>query len=547
MKIFFNYAVWAVVALIAFSAFSCEDDISDVGSGLVDTGSLANALYVDVISYNTNNDSIRSDEKVLQNAILGVYEEPVFGRTKAKFISQARLGSLSPDFGENAEMDSVILRIPVYYNDDEDEIDIDTVTVHEAEEGSDEPDTIAIKRTYKIDSLYGKTDLPMTIQVREVAEYLYSQDSTYYSNPGIAPCNGCNNINQIDVFPTVLGSKVVSNKVTTWQKKASDDETAAPTVAYEIKLDAAYFKQKFIDNQNSSNLDDQAAFIRNFFRGIELSVAEDQGFLFNFNPNLMSLTMYYSYDNPDEPEDDDEDYEERLNKTLPLSFTSYWHTTPGYNVQVNQYYHVNRSAQFVNSYTSPNTETGDSRLYLDGLDGTKTIIKINQEQLEQIRQNVLNNDWAVVGAELNLYVDDSYSLKKPPYLFAWNSYTDEDDAQNVLNENFSDLYSFYNSYPVSVQFNPMYDYDSDPKMYTIRITDYIKSIVEKDSVYTDGKVVLSLGNFLLSPSGSYTSPVSAINPFYNDRAFNPYRVVLHGSGSEQEDKKLKLKVYYTKK
>src|SRR5690606_24308792 len=116
-----------------------------------------------------------------------------------------------------------------------------------------------------------------------------------------------------------------------------------------------------------------AAFIRNFFRGIELSVAEDQGFFFNFDPNLMTLAMYYSYDNPTEQDDDDDDYEPRLHKTLPLIFTSYWNTTPGYNVQVNQYSHANRSSQFVNFYTNPNTTTGDTRLYLDGLDGTKTV------------------------------------------------------------------------------------------------------------------------------------------------------------------------------
>jgi len=543
MKRFFSCAAWAVVVLAAFSAFSCEDDISDVGSSLLDSGSTANALYVDVISYNTNNDSIRSDEKVLQNAIVGVYEEPVFGRTKARFISQARLGQLSPDFGENPEMDSVILRIPVFYDRDDDAIDIDTTYLYlgSGEEPTDTA-TVRIKRTYKLDSIYGKTDLPMTLQVREVGQYLYSQDSTYYSNPALG-----STINNISVLPTVLGSAQISNKVTTYQKKASNDNTTAPTVAYEIKLDKDYFKQKFIDNQNSSDLNDQAAFIRNFFRGIELSVAEDQGFFFNFDPNLMTLAMYYSYDNPTEQDDDDDDYEPRLHKTLPLIFTSYWNTTPGYNVQVNQYSHANRSSQFVNSYTNPNTTTGDARLYLDGLDGTKTVIKIDPDQLEQIRQNVLNNDWAIVGAELNLYVDDSYNLKKPPYLFAWNSYMDEDNPENAINENFSDLYSFYNSYPVSVQFNPMYDYGNDPKMYTIRITDYIKSIVEKGDVYTDGKVILSLGNFLLSPSNSYTVPVSSTNPFYNNRAFNPHRVVLHGSASEQESKKLKLKVYYTKK
>lgn len=541
MKRFFNYVAATFMLATAFTVFSCEDDISDVGSGLIDSGSIANAFYVDVVSYNTNNDSIRSDELVLQSGVLGVYEEPLFGRTKAKFISQARMSSFNPDFGANAEMDSVILSIPVYYKNNVDDIDVDTTYLYlgEGEQPSDTA-TMRITRTYKLDSIYGNTDLTMNLQVREVAEYLYSQDTTYYSNPALAPCAGCPNINEIDVFPTVLGSVEIKNKVTTHQiKKRNSTSNEVPPVAFQIKLDKDYFKQKFIDNQNSSDLNDNSAFIRNFFRGIELSILENQGFIFNFNPAspAFNLVMYYHYDDPEEPEED-------LNGVYGLIFNTYWSPTPGYNVQINQFEHSNRSSQFVNAYTNPNTTAGDSRLYLAGMDGTKTVIKINQEQLNEIRQNVLNNDWAIVGAELNLYIDDSYSLRTPPYLFAWNQFREDNKWKNV---NFSDVYSFYNSYPLSVQFNPMYNYSENDKKYTIRITDYVKSIVEQNETYEEGSVILSLGNFLLSPSSSYSNVWSTTNPFYNNRAFNPYRVVLHGSNSEQQDKKLRLKVYYTQK
>ena len=107
--------------------------------------------------------------------------------------------------------------------------------------------------------------------------------------------------------------------------------------------------------------------------------------------------------------------------------------------------------------------------------------------------------------------------------------------------------SFMNSYPVSVQFNPRYNYTDNPNMYTIRITDYIKSIVEGDEIYEDGTITLSLGNFLLNPSGGYTGVINGTDPYMNNRAFNPYRIVLHGNASEQEAKRLKLKVYYTQK
>ncbi|SMC32730.1 DUF4270 domain-containing protein [Moheibacter sediminis] len=547
MKRFFNVVAGAIVVLFTLSIVSCEDDISNVGSGLLDSGSTANVMYVDLVAYNTNSDSIRSDEKVLQNAILGVYEEPVFGRTKARFISQARLGTVNPDFGGNPEMDSVILSIPVYYKTAEADISIDTTYLYLAEgEVPTDTATMRVKRTYKLDSIYGRTDLPMTLQVREVGEYLYSQDSVYYSNKTKPGCNNCwGNINDIEVIPYVINPEpaIVTNQVRTYQVKKKNETTIqAPTVAISVKLDKNYFKQKFIDN-GGSNLNDQASFIRNLFRGIELSVAEEQGFLFNFNPNAMSLTMYYTYDNPTD-DTGNENYEARLQKTLGLSFTSLWASTPGFNVQLSQFEHTNRSNQFVNSYTNPNTVSGDSRLYLNGLDGTKSVIKFNQDQLNQIRQNVLENDWAVVGAELILHVDDSYNLKKPPYLFSWNQYKEEDKVKNL---NFTDLTEFYNSYPLSVQFNPMYNYKDNPKTYIIRITDYIKSIVEKDTIYEEGSMILSMGNFLLNPTNSYTSIISGSDPFANNRAFNPHRIVLHGNATEQQDKKLQLKIYYTKK
>ncbi|NLN33727.1 MAG: DUF4270 domain-containing protein [Flavobacteriaceae bacterium] len=539
MKRFFNQVAAILLCATAFTVFSCEDDISDVGSGLIDNGSIADVTYVDVVSYNTNNDSIRSDEFVLQSASLGVFEEPVFGRTKAKFITQARLNQFNPNFGANAEMDSVILSIPVFYQNKEADIEIDTTYLYLGEnETPTDTATIRISRTYKLDSIYGQTNATMNLQVREVAQYLYSMDSTYYSNPAIASCQGCPNINEIEVFPNVLGVTEIKNKITTHQVKKKNASGDAPPVAIQVKLDKDYFKQKFIDNQNSSDLNDNSAFIRNFFRGIELSVQENQGFIFNFNPTSphFNLTMYYHYDNPEEGDDT------HLDDTFALNFSSFW--GGGYNVQLSQFEHANRSSQFVNAYTNPNTTTGDSRIYLAGMDGTKAVIKLNQEQLSEIRNNVLNNDWAIVGAELNLHIDDSYNLKTPPFLFAWNQYKDGNNWKNI---NFTDVSEFFNSYPLAVQFNPQYDYSDNPKTYTIRITDYVKSIVERNEVYEDGSVILSMGNFLLSPNNAYSTVVSDTNPFYNNRAFNPYRVVLHGNNSEEEDKKLRLKIYYTKK
>lgn len=543
MRRFLNLAVVMVFCSAAFITISCENDISEVGSGLLDTGASANAYFVDLVAYNTNNDSIRSDEAVLQNAAVGVYEEPVFGRTKAKFFTQARLGRLEPDFGESPEMDSVILNIPVFHKNKDAVVDTTYLYLAEGETPSDTA-TVVLKRTYKLDSIYGNTAMPITLQVREVAQFLNSQDTVYYSNPNLAACAGCPNINDIQVFPEVLGAQLVSNEIVTYQTKKRESIEDAPPVVVGIKLDKDYFKQKFIDNQNSADLRDQASFIRNFFRGIELSAAENQGFIMNFNTQSpeFKLTMHYSYDNPVE-DDGEENYKPRLSGNLPLTFASVWSSVPGYNVQLMQFEHANRSSQFVNSYTNPNIQEGDSRLYLAGMDGTKTVVELKEEQINEIRNNVQNNGWAVIGAELTFHIDDSYGLKKPPYLFAWHNHM---DGEKEKNENFTDVFKFFNSYPLQVQFNPMYDYKSDPKTYTIRVTDYVKQMVEQNEEYDNSKIMVSLGNFMLNPGTNYSSVLSTKNPFLNDRVFNPHRLVLHGSNSEQVDKRVRLKVYYTK-
>lgn len=542
MKKLFNFVATIFVCTTAISLFSCEDDISDVGSGLLDTGSTSNVYYVDLVSYNTNSDSLRSDERVLINGILGVYEEPVFGRTKAKFISQARLGTLSPDFGTNPTIDSVILHIPVFTKALED-ADVDTTYVYVGiDESPSDTATMVIKRTYKLDSIYGNTDLPMTLKVREVSEYLYSQDSTYYSNPALGNpnCPSCPNINQIDVFPDVLGSTIVKKSITTYERRKKSEAENIPPVTLRVPLSKDYFKTKFIDNQNSSDLSSQATFIRNFFRGIELSIDEDQGFMFNFNPNMF-ITMSYSHD---DTSDDAGENPPKLKGNFALSFSSYWDTVIGHNVQIAQFEHANRSSQFTNAYQNPDMVNGASRLYLSGMDGTKTIIKLNADQLNEIKNNVQNNDWAIVGAELVFHLDDSYGLKKPPYIFGWNQYK---EGTKWLNKNFSDIMVFAGGYPNNVTFNPKYNYKDNNKIYTLKITDYVKSLVERNEVFEDGQIVVSLGNFLLAPSSGYSNVLNGMDPFYNDRAFNPHRVVLHGNASEDDAKKLRLKVYYTKK
>src|SRR5690625_6886210 len=104
------------------------------------------------------------------------------------------------------------------------------------------------------------------------------------------------------------------------------------------------------------------------------------------------------------------------------------------------------------------------------MDGTKTIIKLDEEQLNEVRNNVQNNNWAIVGAELNFHVDESYGFKKPPYLFAWHSFK---DGEKTKQENFSDIRKFFNSYTYLFNFNHIYYLYAYLNIYNICINDNI--------------------------------------------------------------------------
>ena len=119
----------------------------------------------------------------------------------------------------------------------------------------------------------------------------------------------------------------------------------------------------------------------------------------------------------------------------------------------------------------------------------------------------------------------------------WNNFKSEDVYVDRM---YDDMLDFANAYPYNVHFNPFVK--KDDKFYTIDITKHIKNMIEKGEVYEDQTMNIALGNFLLNSDATITSA----NPFVRNTIANPYRVVLHGNATENLEKKLKLKVYYTK-
>src|SRR5699024_5554344 len=73
---------------------------------------------------------------------LGVYEDPTFGRSSASIVTQLSLPGTNPKFGDNPELDSVVLVIPYF---------------------SETKDQKGDSKTYELDSVFGDQSIKLSV------------------------------------------------------------------------------------------------------------------------------------------------------------------------------------------------------------------------------------------------------------------------------------------------------------------------------------------------------------------------------------------------
>ncbi len=545
MKKLLNILSVSFATVIAMGVIvSCEDETLGLGNNVIGGEAEGNVIPLDVIAYNDVADTIRSDRSILQNATFGAYSEPVFGSTSSKFYAQFRPTSIgNKDFGKETKVDSVNLYIPVYYKSNAEPVSVKTINLTNPGKEATDKDLVRTITEYAIDSIYGNKDLKMTLKVRDINTVLF-RDTKYFSK-----LDGSSS--PISTNEREIGTASVGKTVTVIEEKVKGEATAkySEPVAFKISLDPKYFDEKIIKNAQTGMLADYSTFIRENIRGFEFSVDEQDGFIVNINPNKIDMKMYYSYKNPNEKTEGQTDYKERLDAVYGFDFTNQWNATVGNNsnVLLNQIVNNTKGSKYESILATKDVVNGDSRLYLSGMSGSFVNLKVNPTQLDNLRTLRNQKGIVIVGAKLQFFIDEDVKFPKPPYITAWNQYKKDG---KLVDEMFYDskfqrtpTEYFYNSYPASVHFNPMVKGSTD--RYTIDITGHLKEMLEKKVVFEEQTMKIAMGNFIINPSIS--SYYGDDNPYRLDRAYNPYRIVLHGNNTEVEAKKLKLLVYYAAK
>lgn len=511
------FTILSVMVMGGVLVYNCEPEPDSLGEQLfLDGAANGTEKAYDLIAYNIkNNDSVRSDAfKLLDlvsssstssRAVLGAFNENQFGMQRASYLTQVRLATYDPDFGTNAVVDSVVLVIkPVYRADS-----LKATTTDESYIYPDgNVDAKKVVNTYPI-TKFGKTKKSLTLEVREVTDFLGGYNDIVYSNKIF----GTNS--------TVLGSKEITdgNVSSVTITKDSDNSSlftsASPAIRINLTDAKTLFQTKIIDKKGQPELKDVSNFIRHF-RGLKVSVNNNDGYLFQIHPNDMELIMYYKSDK-----------DENGTNTRPQ--TKYAFDLKAANTHIG-YYEYDRAGAEIQSYANGNTTTGDLKLYAQGMGGNSIGVKFPVATINKLKELYQTEKAAIISARIRIYTDKakwSNSYPKP----ANSDFTivqKDKDAEGKSTTSFTTDYTSLGATFIPVR---AYDTDKDPAYYDFTVTQSLKDIVESTSNvdYSNKYFKIDLSQFLSNSSGALAGYS------YTSRSFSPLRAVFVGSDPTNSD------------
>ncbi|WP_226064173.1 DUF4270 family protein [Kaistella polysaccharea] len=508
----------SVLALGSVILWSCEPDADQLGSQFFQNGAQATETAYPLIAYTVDNhDTIRTDAARLLSATLGAFNEPQFGLQKSDYITQLRLSSPNPDFGANAILDSAVLVLKPTYA-------IDSVTTTTVEDYIFPDGAVPAKKVvnnYPI-TKYGKTKIGgntlFNIKVEEVTEFLFSSTDQIRSNKTVST-------------GALLGQKVFDGTIRSIKVTKDTDNSLLyeRTPAIRIDLDSTFFQNKIIAKGKSPELADVATFIR-YIKGIKVSVAENDGYIFNFDPNAVEINLYYKTDKVD-------------GTTTTRAQGVYVLNGGAGNTHFN-HIAINRAGTpSAAVLLVSDTITGAPKVYAQGMGGPGIGLKIPEATIATVRSMYETDKIGIISAKMRIYTDvDLWNNNyKKPASFVVKQKVNKVDLNTFL----EDMSALYTTGIYSLV--KAYDLEKNPAYYDIGITQTFKSIIEKGAPI-NGHFILNVGTYTTDSGGNLVGASNASQGPQNftTRSFTPNRAVFVGT-DPGNDKSAKLILTYGKK
>lgn len=515
-----NIALRSLASIIVLSLLvSCENEYSEVGTDFIKSIDIQPPYESDnLTTYSEKHKAIQANN--LRSYFIGEYSDPVYGSSEAKLLTQLSLLQTNPDFGTDPVVDSVVLTLPYFSTQIEEEL-------------------------YELDSVYGSGSFKLDIYesnqfLRDISpgdDGDFQDRQLYFTN-------------QLDDFsPNIASTPLVTSQTITPSSQTAPltlvETTADGTLdtlslspRMRVKLPVSFFENKIINAQGSEVLASNSAF-KNYMRGFLIEAVqqntETSMVMLNIFNEDANITIYYN--NEVETTDD------AGATTTEKSYGQFVMNFSG--TKLNLY-----DTDFNVDLSTQDTTDGEENLYLKGGEGSSGIIELFSrpdmdgngvsDELDELRAN----NWLINQANLDLYINEDVSpsdVNRVNRIFLFNL-----DDEQVLEDYLRDPTASEDpALSRQVHLAPLSEDDNGNLFYRVRLTSHINNVVNKDSTN------VKLGVYV-SPNVNEPNLIKTKNPQLGisenvpvGMMGTPRGIVLHGNRSATEAKRLKLSIIYT--
>jgi hypothetical protein len=534
--------------------YSCDKEFTSIDSDVISAENAINfntsSIDYPIITSNLRLNPVKSNN--LPSFMLGYNNNPFYGESKANFLGQIVPAEFSPSFGENVVLDSVVLTIPYYSR---------------AVETSEDGDI-----SYEIDSVYGNTATKLYVYKSNF--YLrdfnpsgdFSDSQNYYSNGALS---NSESINQSEIEAELLYESGIlgdgsddfipsSERIDLTLLDSLGESYVASSIAPAVRLklnnpNDNFWESLFFENEGNPELINPNTF-KEFFRGLYIKAdgvnSEGSMMLLNFASSNTKLTIHYTSETSTDSDTDS-------GGTSTETITSQNEYVLNFTDNLVNIYENNFQVDVSNS----NTVEGDERIYLKGGEGYMSTVDLFSGDIEDDNGVMVNafdhfknsfydeeNEIAnkiINEAYIEFFVDQTQDIgSEPDRIYLYNF-----EQNTALIDYFLD--QSVSSTTINAKINHLEpltrDGDSitgEGVKYKIRITEHLNNLILRDS--TNAKLALvvtsnvgSIDNFSILNSGEEE------RDFPSGAILTPKGTLLHGSQSEDLDKRPRIKIYYT--
>lgn len=535
------------IILISFFIFqSCDKELTSFDSDVINSENAIDfstgELDYTILSKSEIINPVQSNN--LPSFLIGKYNHPQFGNSYANFVGQMVPADYNHDFGDNVELDSVILSIPYYSRaiDTDENLDV----------------------TYEIDSVYGNNPIKISIYKNNFFLRTFDPFQSFDSSQNYFTNGSLSNNEQIDISQLegqllfeiddfVPNANQINLTAVDTSGETYISQKLAPALRFKLNNpNNNFWETLFFNNDGLPNLSNEPDF-KEFFRGLYIKTeglnSSGSMMLLNLASSNAKLTIHYTSDN------------EVVNNDTGSTDD---------NLTNQHEYVLNFSGNLVNIFenenlvdvNATNTVDGNENIYLRGGEGIITtldlfsgsLINDNGEEISEFDHfkdffydNISDSPKRLINeAYIEFYVNQNFiNSDEPERIFIYNY-----EQNTALIDYFLD--QSVSSTTINAKINHLVPLIKDSLndnrgiKYKIRITEHLNNLVLKDS--SNSKLGLgvmsnisSVQNFTIlgdEDSNSNNSLAAGI-------ILSPKGTILHGNLSPEIEKRPRIKIYYT--